>query len=189
MDKYTYIKILHSINDEDEFNNVIKGTKLTPSDLKSEISSILTDRYLSENKGTISHALFNLLNPKKKYMLTNKVSDDDSQIELIGTKEEVIDYMVNSTYSRIEDMRADTPEFQFITKEDTLKYYDTNFRNVKLVKGTSNVIGTYHYWNYGNEYNIDFYDMYLLGEINVDYYLIYDMDDIETLSKSNKKMK
>lgn len=193
MDKHIFIKVLHTINEEDDFNNMIDATGITTVELKSEISYILTDRYLNEHresnpekKHPVASALFNLLNPKKKYMLTVKVSDDETYVELIGTKDEIIEHLVNDSYDRISDMRIDTPEFQSITKEDVHFYYDSHFRVVKMSIGTNHLNKSFYFWNYQPDCRINFYDMYLLNQLDEDYYFIYDMDDVKMISKSNK---
>lgn len=193
MDRYIYIKILESIDDEKDFDNLIKAANITPSELKSELSNILVNRYMYEHKKsnpvekhTVSNALFNLLNPKKRYMLTTQIMYEDIYIDMIGTKEEIIDFLVKESYERIEDMRDETPEYKSVTKEHVQKYYESNFRVVQLKKGYTISNIPYIYWCGYNAAKIDFYDMYLLGEENKDYYFIYEINDIETKSKFSR---
>lgn len=177
MDKHVLIKILSDIEDRDVFLKFIESTKLSNTDLKHEISRILTNRFMKDK--SIPDALYELLYPTKRYVLLSSKKYEQTKIRLTGTKEEIIDYMVNDAYVYI----GSDFDYSNVSKEDVQKYYEDNFVTNNLLKLTSNDGTEYYLWD-DNSNIISYIGFY--KDDNNDFYSIYNTDDIETYNKYNK---
>lgn len=170
MDKYLFIEMLKNVKDPSEFKNIIEASNLAVSDIMTEVSLCLTKKFLSDNKYTTTQALYNLLHPQKKYILYVYILDSNGEIQMIGTKEEILNYITNDTYSRICQSRDSTPEFQNVKKETVYSHYESKFTE-----------------NHHNGEPIEYYDSVLTNAVfSYDYYQVFDMDYVNELSNKNK---
>lgn len=178
MDEFIQLKILSCIDDKKEFKKFIESINMSESTKKQKLANLLLDKYLKDTDSSIDDALFSLLNQEKKYMIEHQLEGYPLSAQMIGTKEEVIQFMTSHTYNTIDYLRLDVEQYNNVTKEEVYNYYTNNFIVSKLILDTDKS----YVWDL---LLINGYGNILVGD-DADEYIIYDMDDINTITKHNK---
>lgn len=182
MDKFISLKLLETMNDKETFNNTIKGLNIPITDIKLSLMNELLNKYMKECKsigiGTYTDALFNIYNPIPIYQLYISTEYNHEPV-LIGTKEEIISYLSNNSYSDIDVDRDSHKEYKDIKLENSNLYYNNNWRVCSIITFSDGKIWNAHYEP------ITEYSSLLLDRFDVSY-SIYNTDDVNKMSKYQK---